>query len=249
MHMQPFRSLCLGLLALFLVFSSGCTQDEAGKKEEPAKKDAKKDGPAPKIVSVGKNVSLEIDGTKRRVLIKTTVCLRKGQLELFLTRKRTKEHEAILAAEVDAREIHAALLAAGAEAGSPVKFAPKYTPATGAKIRVLVQYEKDGKTITVPAQQWIRNLKTMKDMEQDWVFGGSRLIPDPLDKTKQPFYAANDGDLICVSNFETAMLDVPIVSTGDNDDLFFEANTDRIPALETPVTVILEPMPREKDKK
>jgi hypothetical protein len=38
------------------------------------------------------------------------------------------------------------------------------------------------------------------------------------------------------------MLDLPINSSKDNDDLQFEAYTDRIPPLETPVLVILEPV-------
>ena len=41
-----------------------------------------------KKLPIGKNVFLEIDGTKRRVLVATTVCLRMGQLEQLLTRKR-----------------------------------------------------------------------------------------------------------------------------------------------------------------
>lgn len=238
----PAGLVCLALLA-------GCGHEEAavGKKDEPAKQEVA--GPPAKTVKLGKNITMEIVGDKRRILVQAQVCLRMGQLEQFLTRKRTKEHEAILAADVDAREIHAALLAAGAEAGSPVKFVPKYQQARGTPIRVSVRFEKDGKKVTMPAQQWIRHIKTKKDMEHDWVFAGSKLLPDPFDNKKQPFYAANDGDVICLSNFETAMLDLPIPSTGDNDDLFFEANTDRIPALETPVTVILEPMPRPKDKK
>lgn len=204
---------------------------------------------ASKRIPIGKNVTLEINGDKRRVLVQAFVCLRMGQLEQFLTRKRTKEHEAILAAEVDAREIHAALLLTGAEPGSPVQFRPKYQPASGSLIRVLLRYEKDGNTLTVPAQHWIRNIKTKKDMDFDWVFAGSQLIPDPLDKNKKPFYAANDGDVICLSNFETAMLDLPIPSTGSNDDLFFEAHTERLPPVDTPVTVILELLPLEKKGK
>ena len=94
----------------------------------------------------------------------------------------------------------------------------------------------------LPASEWIRNIKTKKDLGVDWVFAGSYLIPDTLDATKKPFYAANDGDVICVSNFDTALLDLPIDSGKDNDDLAFEAHTDRIPALETPVLVILEPV-------
>ena len=58
---------------------------------------------------------------------------------------------------------------------------------------------------------------------------------------------ANGGDVICVSNFEDAMLDLPINSSKNNDELAFEAFTERIPPIGTPVTVILEPV-LEKNK-
>jgi len=191
-------------------------------------------------------VFLEKKGDKRRVLVQAYVCLRQGQLEQFLTRKRTKEHEAILAADVDARDIHTALILAGAEPGKPVQFQPKYEAATGTPIKINLIYEENGKKVEVPARQWIRDGKTGKDLDQDWVFGGSHLIPDPLDDTKKPYYAANDGDVICVSNFDSAMLDLPIESSKDNGDLSYEANTARIPPLETPVLVVLEPLAKKK---
>lgn len=230
---------------------AGCAADEpTSAKQDPAPKaDAT---PAKKVKLKGtENVYLEIQGDQRRVLIETEVCLRQGQLEQFMTRKRTKEHEAILAADVDARKIHEALLLANAEAGSPAKFVPKYEPARGTVIKVFVQYkDEQGKQQRHLAQKWIRNIKTRKDLEQDWVFAGSLLIPDPLDNTKPPYYAANDGDVICVSNFDTALLDLPIMSSKDNDELFFEAHTERIPPLKTPVTVVLEPAPaKAKNKK
>jgi hypothetical protein len=52
-----------------------------------------------KRVEVGKNVVLEVQGTQRRVEVRASACLREGQLEGLLTRKGTKEHEYILAAE------------------------------------------------------------------------------------------------------------------------------------------------------
>lgn len=198
--------------------------------------------PETKKVELGKNVILEVQGDQRRVLINTYVCLRQGQLEQLLTRKRTKEHESVLAGEFDARDIHTALTLARAEAGKPVQFRPKFTAPTGTPIKVTLEYEKDGKTVRVPAQEWIRNIKTKKTLEGDWVFAGSKLFTDPLEPTKPPFYAANDGDVICISNFDTAMLDVPFDSTKDNDRLDFEANTEKIPPVETKVRVILEPI-------
>lgn len=234
MKLLAVLNLCASLALL------GCTADEPVAKQDPAPKTSK--APAKKV-NVGKNVSLEIKGDERRVVVDAEVCLRQGMLEQFLTRKRTKEHEAILAADVDAREIHKALILAKAEPGSPVKFQPKYEPARGTVIKVFLEYEDaDKKKQRVAAQQWIRSIKTKKTLEHDWVFAGSVLIQDPFDKEKPPFYAANDGTVICVSNFESALLDLPIMSTQENDDLFFEANTERIPPLETRVRVIFEPV-------
>ncbi len=108
--------------------------------------------------------------------------------------------------------------------------------------------DKD-KQVTVPGQSWVKNLKSGKALDSDWVFAGSRLVANPLDPDKK-HYLANDGDLICVSNFETALLDLPIKSSKDNVDLIFNAFTERIPPLETKVVVILDPVPEaKKDKK
>ncbi len=191
---------------------------------------------------IGPNVFLEVQGDKRRVLVSSRVCLREGQLEGLLCRKNTKEHEYILAADVDARHVHAALVASGAKAGSPVRFAPEYAPASGTEIRVSLRYQKDGKLVTLPAGQWIRDGKTKKDLGQDWVFGGSRFVPNPEDAKAPPFYLANDGDVICLCNMETAMLDLPVRSPKALDERVYQAHTERIPPLETPVVVVLEPV-------
>src|SRR5436309_2787591 len=81
----------------------------------PLQSGEKKAAGETKKVNVGKNIILEVlpDKTKL-VLIKSEVCLREGLLEQLLTRKRTKEHEAILAADIDARDLHLALTFAGA---------------------------------------------------------------------------------------------------------------------------------------
>jgi hypothetical protein len=183
------------------------------------------------------------------VLVTAEVCLREGQLEQLMCRKQTKEHEAILTADVDARHIHAALIAAGAKEGSPVRFVPKYQPASGTTIKVSVQYKDKDKEVTAPAQSWIKNAKDNKPLQSDWVFAGSRFVKNPLDDGKE-YYLANDGDIICISNFETALLDLPIKSPKDNADLIFVANSEGIPPLGTKVVVVLEPvLEAKKDKK
>jgi hypothetical protein len=221
------------LIALAVGSSSAFSQEK-----EPAKKRGKQ-------VAVGRNIFVEIENKKVvRVLIHANVCLREGMLEHLLTRRRCKEHESILAADIDARDLHKALLLAGLREGKPIVFKPKEVPPSGAAVKITLAYKKDGKDVKVPARQWIRHAKTKKDLHTDWVFVGSRFM-GAEDNPAKVHYLANDGDVICVANFEAALLDVPILSTasGVND---YEAHTERIPPVDTPVLVILEPVQAKK---
>jgi hypothetical protein len=249
LHVDTSRSRGLRLLFATVALagmSLGCDADPA-----PVKPAAGNDALSKKT-TVGKNVYLVVpkDGSARRVVVNATVVLREGQLEGFLTRKNSKEHEYILASDCDARDIHTALLAAGGEAGSPVKFGrgDRYAPAWGSVINISVRYkDKAGKEVTVPAQDWIRNALNKKVMQHLWVFAGSRLIPDPDGKAK-PFYAANSGDLICVCNMPDAMLDLPVKNPNtEPESRIYEAFTERIPPVGTKVEVILEVTAEKKE--
>ena len=173
--------------------------------------------------------------------------LREGQLEHLMCKKGTKEHEAILATDAVARDIHAVLLLTGAKPGHPVRFLPKFEPPAGSAIGIEFAWRQDGKIQKSDARQWVRDEKAKAPLAIDWVFAGSDLYEDPV--TKKTIYAADEGDLITVANFGSAILDLPIKSSNDNADLVFEAFTSRIPPLETPVMVILEPVHEPKKSK
>jgi hypothetical protein len=237
-----------GLLGVVLaVAAAGCDLEPSVKPAAPPKDKGQK-AEAVRKVELARNIFLEVEGKKgekRRVVVSASVCLQRGALELLMTRKDTKEHEAVLSADIDARELHKALLLAKARPGSPVKYDPKYQPATGQRIKITVVYEVKGKRHTHPAQEWVLESATKKTLKVDWVFAGSKLVPNPLDP-KKPLFLANDGDLVCVSNFETALLDLPIKSSKANSELSFEANTPRIPPVGTKVSVVFEPIPEKK---
>jgi len=198
--------------------------------------------PKPKRVAVGPNVVLEITNNSRRVLVKTSVVLREGPLEGLLTRSKKKEHEYMLAGDFDARHVHAALELAGAKAGAPVEFAPKYKAATGSIIRISLRYDKGGKAVTVPASEWIKEHKTGKPFAGEWVFGGSRMVNNGGVKD----YIANHGDVICLCNIDSAMMDVSLASPKAFDSRIYDANTAKVPAMGTAVEVILEVVPAKK---
>ena len=61
------------------------------------------------------------------------------------------------------------------------------------------------------------------------------------EETGKRHYQANGGDLICVSNFPTATLDLPVQSSQANSDLLFTAFTEKIPPRGTKVRRVLIP--------
>jgi len=83
-------------------------------------------------------------------------------------------------------------------------------------------------------------------MPHSWVFAGSVFFPNQDDPKQPPLYAANGGDVICVSNFPDAMLDLPVNSPQEDAERLYEAFTERIPPLGTAVTIILEPVAEKK---
>lgn len=194
------------------------------------------------LIRLSRDHDIWIDAKRKVVIVDGTICLREGALEMFACPRGTKEHESIVALHAKAWHVHAALLAVGATAGKPVSFDPTYRPATGSEIEVLIEWtDAEGKPHKARAQEWIKNAETGKELTHPWVFGGSTFWKDPT--TGKDLYLAEDGDLICVSNFTTATLDLPIKSTADAAGLVFSAFTDRIPPLQTKVRLTLRPVP------
>lgn len=213
------------------------TVESAPAKESPA---ATKDPPG--LTRLTKDYDLWIDPKRKLVVVDGKVCLREGQLEMFACPQGSKEHESIVALNCKSQFVHAALLAVGAKTGTPVRFNPEYQAATGTEVEVFVLWkDRDGKNRQARAQDWIRNVKTGQAMTFPWVFAGSSFWVD--EQTGERMYNADAGDLICVSNFPTAMLDLPVESSQGNADLLFEAFTERIPAIGTHVRLVLRPKP------
>ncbi len=190
-------------------------------------------------VKLSRQFDVWLDRQGKELLIPGEVCLRVGQLEMLVTLEGAKTHESVVAAKTDAYTIHAALLALGAKVGRPVVFRPTFRPVEGTEVEVFFRWvDAQGKTQEVRGQQWARQAITQRQMQAPFLFGGSTFLKDAQGKEK---YAAEDGDFVCVSNFPTAMLDVPVESSQDASELIFEAFTERIPPLKTPVTIILRP--------
>ena len=232
----------------------GVADEPSKKKEDAATPEAAKAAakapegfPAPPNAKrLAKDYDLWIDEARKQLIVDGKIVLREGMLEMFACPKQTKEHESIVAVNCKAQFVHAGLLALGAEPGRPVRFDPMYTPASGPQVDVWVLWKDDQGNHKVLAQEWIQQIKTEKQMEYPFVFAGSGFFVD--EATGEKHYMADGGDLICVSNFTSAMLDVPVPSTQANSGLAFRAFTERIPPLGTPVRLVLAPKLKDKPK-
>jgi len=201
--------------------------------------------PSPQWKPLGR--SLWFDPGKKQLVVRAKVVLREGPLEHLVCLKGTKEHEAILATDAEPWQIHTGLLLTGAQPGHPVRFEPKFEPPAGTPIAIELLWMTDGKLHRSDARDWVKDEKTRKPLAEHWVFAGSELYTDPV--TKKTMYAADEGDLITVANFGSAILDLPLASSASDADRIFSADTAHVPPLGTEVLLRLGPDTQHPDKK
>jgi hypothetical protein len=127
----------------------------------------------------------------------------------------------------------------------PIRYHPKFKEMTWFGPMSAVQREKLLALSRDPAYQ--KAIQTFfaqgqsRQLDAGWVFVGSAYYVD--EKTGEKSYLAEGGDLICVSNFPTAMLDLSIKSTDKQDEgQLFEPWTERVPPRGTEVTMELVPV-------
>jgi hypothetical protein len=190
-----------------------------------------------------------LDAEHGTVIVDGNIALREGMLEMFACLRNTKEHESIVSANTRAFLVHAALVGLGADPGTPVEFAPTYKPPSGPEIEIFVQWrDEDGNDEIVRAQELIKDSRTGQPMTYPFVFAGSLFWKDPEDA--RTYYMAEQGDFICISNFGTAMIDIPVESSQSNEERKFLAFTEKIPPLGAPVRLILKPkLPKGDESK
>jgi hypothetical protein len=180
-----------------------------------------------------------IDAKQKRVILLGEVCQASYNLEFFATNPG-REYEAVVVVRVVPSVVHAGLLAVGAVPGRPAVLQPKFNPPSGTEIEIDVYWnDREGKRQRASAKDWIRNVKTKKSLEVNWVFGGSGFGVDAM--TGKRTYLADGGELISVANVPIATLDLPLRSGSALEAREFEPFTERLPPKGTPVTLVLIP--------
>ncbi len=180
---------------------------------------------------------IDLDFAHKQVRVECEAIECKNPLEFFCCVTGTNEHEAVLRSQVKPSHLHLALLLVGLEPGEGVHYSEadkKWVAPTGNPIKITCTWQRDGKTITVPAEQMMRDVKTKKPMPKcDWVFAGSRIM-------NGGYAADTTGYLVSIVNFELTVVDVAEIASSANETLEWEVNSDISPPRRTKVTMILE---------
>jgi hypothetical protein len=181
-----------------------------------------------------------LDMNNKQVVVAGRVCFRDGPLEMFACPERTKEHESVISSHSNAEIIHTGLLATGAVPGKPVSWDPEFVAPSGPVVKITAVWSEDGKRVERSAQSMIIDARTGKSMEYSFVYCGSKVWSDP-DFPQYREFQADAGDLVCVSNFSSALIDVGTESSQSTGGLMFQANPEMIPVLGKPVLLFLKP--------
>lgn len=235
---------CLAWLALLVsaACAASASQENAPIPPEhasssPAKSnpEAVKKEPAPGIRPYMPGV--RIDWAEKEILLDSQVVLRQGPLELVACTPGTKEHESVLVVRARPLHIHQAMGLIGLEPGKPMRFDEKadtWRPPSGQRLDVLVRFDDGGTPREIRAEEWLLDVKTDKPPAAiPWVFAGS------MTNDSGEFAADQEGTLITVVDFPTALIAPEVLHTSDDFQLWLRANTDAIPPLKSPCTIVI----------
>ena len=183
-----------------------------------------------------------------RVEIQAFVCLDGGWLEQVACSPDTREHEALVVIKTRPSNVHAALLMAGIEPGSPGRWSYEddtvsVVPPTGDRLDVLVRYERNGRTVEEPIASWIIGATDDRPFpDVSWVFAGSVFAENPDWMDSGEHYVADlSGSIVGLVTFGDEVVGFAQVMSDQEtvDPMQWQVNTDHVPPIGTAVTLIL----------
>jgi hypothetical protein len=229
------------ILALLGILAAAGVCEVARAEGGPTRPAAATTRPAGEAPSIGR---VRLDVARRRVSFDAEVCLREGVLEFFLCYGQTKAHESVLQTRAKPSHVHAALLLLGLTPGKPARWSgqdanARFLPPDGAGLKISLAWaDKQGRPHTADVTDWLKGAADKKvTPPKRWIFVGSDILPDGR------YWADAEGEVISLTNFASAVVDVPFESSHSNDLREFFADPRAIPPIGTKVSIILTPLP------
>jgi acylphosphatase len=169
----------------------------------------------------------------------------KGAVEYLVCSRSGKEYESIVVVDSSAKEIYEALLKLGVKRGTPPSYNEELGEETGPEgtgFLMYVEWEADGKTKRVRAEDLLYNVRTKKAMKHvAWTFSGSRMVYDldSEDEDAQIPQAFMSNDLVALNYLDaSALFQNPLPEAAAENT--YKKNEKTLPPLGTAVKLIIE---------
>ncbi|MBM4030430.1 MAG: hypothetical protein FJ291_01435 [Planctomycetes bacterium] len=200
-----------------------------------------KSGPVPQLPN------LRLDLKAKTVEIDGTFCVGEYPLELLACHGTMKDYESMVSSPCKPSVLHMALLALGLKPRVRDEKEPGKVLREGDPVELLLRFTKDGKELTVEPHEVIINVETKKRIAgTSFVFFGSFLFPDPMDKTKMIYLGDAENWLIGLLGDTASVIDQPADAAGKYGALAID--TKAVPPKGSKVTLIIRPAAKRPDK-
>jgi hypothetical protein len=166
------------------------------------------------------------------------VVLREGPLE-FLACFAGKEHESIVRLEASATHIYMALGLIGLTPGHPPRWDDQHgtiIPPAGDLVDLSFEWEREGRRETAEAHAWLEEIEYARiPLARPWLFTGSVRLPDDT------LASDRSGVGVTLVDFGDSLLALSRPHSSQTGELWVVARTEAIPAVGTPVQLVLRP--------
>jgi hypothetical protein len=192
----------------------------------------------------GKLPHIKVDVERRQVRLECEAVNPDMPLEFLVCQTGTKEYESLLRSSAKPSHLHLALLMIGLEPGEPISWDEKkerWLPPRGPALKLTCEYQADGRRISLPVHQLLRNQQTRKPMPPlTWVFAGSYMTED------REYAADLRGYLVSVANFPETTIDIAALKSEKNESLEMEVDPQTAPPRGTTLWLLIEPAETQK---
>ena len=186
-----------------------------------------------------------LDKAARRIEVPMRVNMVKGILEYIAVTTNGKLHESLLEMQAVPSHLHLAMLLLDLETNEyvPQKDAGRRMTREGSRVRLYVERATNtpGVVERVPVESWLLNRKTKKPGKAvDWLFSGSIFWDSSYASDGSRSVIGLVPDDTCVLT-TTSDIGNPYHGAG----LGYDVNTKAVPAIGTPVKLVIEPVAKK----
>jgi len=203
---------------------------------------------SPGIYEIGQ---IRLDQKARTVTFPGVLNMNDGNLEYLIVTEQGNTHESLLVSDVAPSDLHFAMLLLGAKGAGKqngdlppaqidakfLKTAPKLK---GDSVNITVRWKAGDAEKSAPVEDWMINTETKKPVERGpWIYNGSMF-------NDGHFLAQIEGAHAALVTYPAALINNP--RKGNDNDQIWTVNTKAVPAVKTPVDIVITLLPNADAK-